>query len=94
MNKRVLPTSEPGRDGERPTKEDPPLIIIGPEISKAVFAFYEGGKMTKRDCHEARVLAALYQIAKNLYAIHAQSIVNAQALIEAIRSPACPGCGK
>lgn len=94
MNKRVLPTNEPSPDSRPPQKEEPPLIIIGPDISNAVFAFYDGKKMTARDAHDARMLAALYQIAKNLYAIQAQSIVNAQALIEAVRTPVCPDCGK
>ena len=92
--KKVLPTDDPKNDGALPPHQESPLIIIDPAISKAVFALYEGTKMTKRDARDARMLAATWQVAKNLYAIHAQSIVNAQALIEAVRNPLCPGCGK
>lgn len=89
MPKKILPTSEPDDKAPEPKEEALP-VIINPDISRMVFQFYEGSKMGKRDAHEARVLAALWQIALNLAVLHNQSIVNTKALLE----PPCPGCGK
>lgn len=90
---RVLPTPDP-QDRTPGERAEAPMIVINEAISKAVFALYDGSKMTKRDAHDARVLAALWQIAYNQTVLQAQEIVNAKAIIETLNSPPCPGCGK
>lgn len=95
MKKRVLPTSEPNPDKRPPaTEADGPVIIVAPEVSAAIFSLYDGKKITERVAHEARMLAAIWQVAVNLNKMHQQSLINTAAIIEAIRTPACPGCGK
>ena len=96
MNQCTTRTPDPD-DGKPPPKKKAPPPMIHPDISKTVFDLYEGKVMTKEDTKEARLLAALWQIAYNLKLIQEQSALNIIALntiIAQAGQPKCPGCGR
>ena len=64
----------------------PPMGPIDPDISRAVFALYDGKKLGAEDVRDARLLCALWQIAANLHTFSKQSAVNTAYLIALFRN--------
>ena len=84
-------TEKTEKDGDQPPEGT--ALYVDKDISEQVYRLYDGRKMTKRDTVDARTLAALWQIAKMLRVVQAQSIENTRCIMQ-VMEPPCEECGK